>query len=98
MSTLNDKLVRNNPVWNGATTSAAVTLTGAGTRDVVPLVGTYIIISNTSAQVLTVHVGDTAPGIDIQVDGSFEIGLGPQADIRVSVAGAASACDVVQFV
>lgn len=97
MSTLNDNVFRNNPVWNGQTVSATLTLTGGGTLDRVVGAGKYVIISNGSGQVASIHKGNTAPAILLQPGSSFEIAMGPGADIRVSIAGAASSCDVFFF-
>ena len=94
---LNDKVFRNNPVWDGTTEGATMDLTGGGAKDDISgagnpgLNGTYIIISNKSGQLLSVHAGNTAAEIVVPVGGTFETAIGTGADIRLSVAGGAAA-------
>lgn len=93
MSTMNDKLFRNHPVWDGNTSSARMDVTGGGSRDQITgagnpgLSGTYIIISNQTGQVLSVHAGDTVAAVLVPTSGTFETAIGAKADIWLSVAG-----------
>ena len=80
----NVKVSNNNPVWSAEVTSEVTAMTGARVR--LNTSGTYIIISNTTAVNVTLHAGDTAPGIVIEPNGSFEIAVDPTSDIRANAA------------
>ena len=81
---LNSSVLRNNPVWDETVTAAAIVLTAPG-PDVVPLLGTYVVVSNIGANnVYVLPTAGLAPGVLVVPGGSFETATKPSSVMTLS--------------
>jgi|TARA_R100001015_G_C4615484_1_gene171480 hypothetical protein len=90
---INTRVIRNNPVWDSTTTASTMTMNGSA--QAVSISGKYVIISNQSGNNLLVDVAASGHGILVEPNGSFEIAVAPDADIRLN--GPSGSVKIVQF-
>lgn len=90
---INTRVILNNPVWDGNVTASSLTMNG--TAQAIAITGKYVIISNQSGNNLNVEVAATGVGILVEPNGSFEMAVDPNADIRLD--GPSGDVKIVQF-